>query len=363
LQNGRYSDADISDARILRNTTALQMHSTLYTPDPNLLGTKYGFFDFSDNGQRTLGHSGELPPTMQSLLLILPDQNLGVFVVYNSTGGTDLTPQHLGFQRAFFDHYYPAPAVTPVRPPTNITESTSRFIGSYRWTMGSRTTIMKIIGLFGAVEVKDSGDGTLLLATPFRDWRFVQVEPLYFRQVDGTSGLAFHEDEQGNITYMFTDLMPQFAYEKLDWYEAPGFQMPLVLVCLLAFLSMITAAAIRFIQNRRTKGNQSPTTLGERVAYPFIVGISLLNLLFVLGFALWGEPPAMLLSLTLVAKIVLGLGVLSALLTAGALVYCVLAWKDGYWGIAFRVYYTLLTMAAVAFVWFMNYWNMLGWQY
>jgi CubicO group peptidase (beta-lactamase class C family) len=363
LQNGRYSDADISDARILRNTTALQMHSTLYTPDPNLLGTKYGFFDFSDNGQRTLGHSGELPPTMQSLLLILPDQNLGVFVVYNSTGGTDLTPQHLGFQRAFFDHYYPAPAVTPVRPPTNITESTSRFLGSYRWTMGSRTTIMKIIGLFGAVEVKDSGDGTLLLATPFRDWRFVQVEPLYFRQVDGTSGLAFHEDEQGNITYMFTDLMPQFAYEKLDWYEAPGFQMPLVLVCLLAFLSMITTAAIRFIQNRRTKGNQSPTTLGERVAYPFIVGISLLNLLFVLGFALWGEPPAMLLSLTLVAKIVLGLGVLSALLTAGALVYCVLAWKDGYWGIAFRVYYTLLTMAAVAFVWFMNYWNMLGWQY
>ena len=85
LQDGRYSDANIAEARILKETTAQQMHSTLYTPDPRLLGTAYGFFDFSDNGQRTLGHSGYAPP-MHSLLLLLPDQNLGVFVVYNSDG-------------------------------------------------------------------------------------------------------------------------------------------------------------------------------------------------------------------------------------------------------------------------------------
>ena len=62
LQDGRYSDANIAEARILKESTAQQMHSTLYTPDPRLLGTAYGFFDFSDNGQRTLGHSGEFAP-------------------------------------------------------------------------------------------------------------------------------------------------------------------------------------------------------------------------------------------------------------------------------------------------------------
>ena len=62
LQDGRYSDANIAEARILKETTAQQMHSTLYTPDPRLLGTAYGFFDFSDNGQRTIGHSGESRP-------------------------------------------------------------------------------------------------------------------------------------------------------------------------------------------------------------------------------------------------------------------------------------------------------------
>jgi hypothetical protein len=62
-------------------------------------------------------------------------------------------------------------------------------------------------------------------------------------------------------------------------------------------------------------------------------------------------------------QIVLGLGVTSAVLTIGALVYTVLAWKDSYWGIAGRAYYTLVTVAVVAFVWFMNYWNLLGWRY
>jgi hypothetical protein len=46
-----------------------------------------------------------------------------------------------------------------------------------------------------------------------------------------------------------------------------------------------------------------------------------------------------------------------------ALIYSVLAWKNSYWGIAARVHYTMVTVAAVAFVWFLNYWNLLGWRF
>jgi CubicO group peptidase (beta-lactamase class C family) len=363
LQGGRYSDANIAEARILQESTARQMHSTLYTPDPRLLGVAYGFFDFSDNGQRTLGHSGELPPAMHSLLLLLPDQNLGVFVAYNSAGGGELTPQHLGFQRAFFDHYYPAPAGAPIQPPANFAQRAGRFEGSYRWTMGSKTTIMKIIGLFGTVEISDSGDGTLPLSTPYGEWQFVEVEPLYFRQVDGPFGLVFRENDQGRITHMFTDLMPQFAFEKLDWYETLGFDMALVLGCVLIFLSMIPVAAIRTIRDRRLSSDRKPAPRGAGAAHWIILGICVLNLLFLVGAALWGIPSSLLLDLSLMAKIVLGVGVLSAALTAGALVYAVLVWKNGYWGVAFRGYYTLVTVAAVAFIWFLNYWNLLGWRY
>ena len=62
-------------------------------------------------------------------------------------------------------------------------------------------------------------------------------------------------------------------------------------------------------------------------------------------------------------KLLLTTTVMSALLTAAALVYIILAWKNHYWGIAFRVYYTLVTAAALAFIWFLNQWNLLGWQF
>jgi hypothetical protein len=102
------------------------------------------------------------------------------------------------------------------------------------------------------------------------------------------------------------------------------------------------------------------------VGYWLILGICVLNLLFLVGLVVWGISPIMVTpvqSLSLMTKIVLGLGVLSAVLTVGALVYAVLAWKNSYWSIGSRAYYTLVTVAAVAFVWFLNYWNLLGWRF
>jgi CubicO group peptidase (beta-lactamase class C family) len=367
LQNGRYRDANIAEARILKETTAQQMHSTLYTPDPRLLGTAYGFFDFSDNRQWTIGHSGGSDPIF-TLLLLLPDQNLGVFVAYNSQGGADLTNQHLGFQRAFFDHYYPAPAVKPVPPPANFAQRAGRFEGTYQITGGepgtSETTFEKVGGLLGIprVKISDGGDGTLLFKNPWSEWRFGEVAPLYFRQVNGQFHLFFHEDDQGRITYMYTDITPMFAFEKLAWYETSAFNMALVLGCVLMFLSMIALVLIRFIRNRRQSAYRKPAPRGARAAYQIIVGICVLNLLFVIGTVLWGNPVP-LFGVSLIYKIVLGLGVLSAVLTVGALIYSVLAWKRSYWGIATRVHYTLVTVAAVGFVWFLNFWNLLGWRF
>jgi len=367
LRDGRHGDANTAGARILNERTLRQMHSTLYTPDPRLLGTAYGFFDFSDNGQKTLGHSGGSDP-IWSLLLLLPEQNLGVFVVYNSEGGQDLTNQHLGFQRAFFDHYYPASAVKPIQPPADFAERAGRFEGSYQITGGesgtSETTFEKVGGLFGmgTVEISDSGNGTLLFKNPWAEWRFVVVAPLYFRQIDGPFHLLFQEDDQGRITHMFTDVTPMFAFEKLAWYETRGFNMALAAGCVLAFLSMIAVAAIRFIRNRRQSGYRKADPRGASVAYWIIVGICVLNLLFVTGTVLWGNPVP-LFGVSLIYRIVLGVGVLGAVLTVGALIYSVLAWKRGYWGIATRVHYTLATVAALAFVWFLNYWNLLGWRF
>jgi CubicO group peptidase (beta-lactamase class C family) len=357
------SDANLAQGRILSGSTVEQMHATLYAPDPRLRGTAYGLFDISENGRRTLGHDGD---TMgfKTQLLLLPDENLGIFVAYNGEEASALTLQHFGFQRAFFDHYYSPPAVEPVQPPADFAGRAGRFEGSYRMARAAYTTLEKYRNIMGGVEISDPGDGTLLIQTPWGEWRYVEVEPLYFRQADGASAIVFRADDQGRITHMFMDVAPQFAFEKLKWYEIPGFNMGLVLVCILLFLSVIPVAVIRFIRNRRPGGEPEAAPRGARAAGWILLGICVLNLLFVAGAVLWGEANVTpLFGISPIFKIVLGLGVVSAALTAVALVYTALAWKDRRGSIAGRVYYTLVTAAAVAFVWFLNFWNLLGWRF
>ncbi|HEX6302631.1 MAG TPA: serine hydrolase [Anaerolineales bacterium] len=363
LQGGYYGDAS-TEMRILEEATARQMHSTLYTPDPRIQGTAYGFFDFGDNGQRTIGHTGGTLG-FTTMVLLLPDQNLGVYLVYNSESSGRLTTQHAGFQRAFFDHYYPAPVVEPIQPPADFAQRVDRYVGIYSPTLRHYTTFEKFVNLinpmYPPIEISDPADGTLLYSDRGIEMRLTEVEPLYFRQPDGSFGVVFREDDRGRITHMFADVAPQHAYEKLKWYETASFNVALLLVCILFFLSMIPVAVIRFIRSRRISHDQNPAS---RIANRIIVGISVLNLLFLVGtmlmFSGLGFPRF---GVTLTDKITLGLGVLSALLTVGALVYGVLAWKDRYWSTAYRAYYTLVTIAAVAFVWFLNYWNLLGWRF
>jgi CubicO group peptidase (beta-lactamase class C family) len=365
LQGGFYGDAS-TEMRILEESTAQQMHNTLYTPDPRFLGITYGFFDFSDNGQRTIGHRGYYTP-MNGLLLLLPDQNLGVYVVYNSAGGGSVADPHVGFQKAFYDHYFPAPAVEPLQPPADFAERAGRFVGRYRQTAFPYTSYIKVGGVFGSLieEISDPGDGSLLVTYNGLELRFAEVEPLYFRQIDGLYSIIFREDDQGRITRMFMDPVNFTAYDKLDWYETPGFNTALLLVCVLVFLSTIPFIAIYFIRNRRLRDDRKPTSRGAHAANWIILGVGVLNVLIVaiIAWGAMGGIPSELLDPPLIIKIALGLGVVSTALTFGALVYSVLAWKNSYWGLASRLYYTLVTVAAVAFVWFLNYWNLLGWRY
>jgi hypothetical protein len=39
------------------------------------------------------------------------------------------------------------------------------------------------------------------------------------------------------------------------------------------------------------------------------------------------------------------------------------AWKQGFWGRMARIHYSMVALAALAFVWFLNYWNLLGFRY
>jgi hypothetical protein len=56
------------------------------------------------------------------------------------------------------------------------------------------------------------------------------------------------------------------------------------------------------------------------------------------------------------------LALVSAFLTMGVVVCTFLAWWGRFWSTGWRVHYTLVALAALAFVWELAYWNLLGFR-
>jgi CubicO group peptidase (beta-lactamase class C family) len=347
LQNGRYGEA-----RILEEATARQMQRRLFTHDQRLDGSTYGFFDWTKNGQRIIYHSGE-SSFFRSLLALLPDQHTGLFVSTNSEGGEMLRNLLL---EAFMDRYYPMEP-QPVHPPVDFAKRATRFTGSYQMLRHSYTTWEKVIGLLVPgrlpISISAADDGTLIVG----DRRFVETEPLVFREVDGDAVLIFREDDQGNIKYAYGD--STMAFEKQAWYEAPLVHYVLFATCMLLFISVIIAALVGlFVKRGRTDRRPQPGL--ARAARGALGGAAVLSLAFVALFVI-ATPDAKVLAGEASLLNVLGfISIPLAVLAIGAVVFTVLAWKNQYWGIAGRVYYTLVTLAAVGFVWFLQYWNLLG---
>lgn len=205
-------------------------------------------------------------------------------------------------------------------------------------------------------DVSATEDGLIFLS---KQW--VEVEPLVFHEVGGQQTLIFREDSQGRITHIF--VFPDMAYVKLAWYEATMFHYILVGVSMVIFLSVV-AWPIGALRNR-LEGKKNVGELRSRQARWVAGGMSALYVLFLIGMVIvlsdtqsimYGVLPPLL-------PFVLVLPLLAVVLTIGALGFTVLVWRNRYWGVIGRVHYTLVTLMSLVFIWFLNYWNLLGFRF
>ena len=346
LQNGRYGNT-----RILEEATTREMHRQHFTNHPRLRGRAYGFSEWFENDQRAIFHDGSAPG-FDSRLFLLPDQNMGFLLAYNSNQyllRADLTSQ-------FLDHYYPVQD-QPVasQPSADFQSRVDRFAGGYRSYDYSLHTIEKLLTLFDQIHVTAGGDGTLAVGSSL----YVEVESLLFQRVDGEGYVAFREDDNGHITHMF---IGTGTFEKLPWYETVAFQQTLIGFFVLVLLSACIAWPIGYLFRKQP----SQSTRSSRLARLLAGLTSGLNLMFLIGLALalflidqweftYGMPPVVI--------ALLFIPLLTAILTVGLLVFAVLAWTDNYWSVLGRLHYSLVALAALVFIWFVNYWNLLGFRF
>ncbi len=137
--------------------------------------------------------------------------------------------------------------------------------------------------------------------------------------------------------------------------ETLGGEPPIVLLTallgsLLIFLSALVVWPIAAI--RRQHGSER-RMLPSSAACWLSICMILVNLIFlvVFVFTIMRNPVQLLFGFNSFTLSILLLPLLSIVLTAGLIVFSILAWKESFWGIARRIHYSFTTLAAICYVW------------
>ena len=376
LQDGR-----LGDARILSEQTAQLMHSPLFTADPRIPGMAYGFIESRINGHRILSHGGDTL-VFHSNLWLIPDQNTGIFLTTNGTGGVAVATMLI---YEYFNHYYPAAPSPAPEPSPGFAARVTPYLGTYYSTRSNFTTFERLMAGMPPYNLSLDKKGNLILNVGGGSLQLVEVEPGLLRDPnDANVQVVLRTDEAGQAYILTSDPWP---YMKVPWYGTSDFRDLLVEIALL--LSLVTLAVWsgpavaglwkrkrakhETVENRNMGEPQSqaqvPSHRQSRLPSlaRWVGGLfgPVLVVMFVgLDFLLKAKEPVFGYPLVLIDKpivfyVLMALPYVLAFLALLMVTFTVLAWARPYWNWAGRVHYTVLTLSGLLVLWGLWYWNLL----
>jgi CubicO group peptidase (beta-lactamase class C family) len=331
---GRFMSAQLNSTLLSPAMTAL-MQSTSYTADPRLGGFAHGFMERTINGHRVLMHDGGWE-AFGSLLVLVPDCHLGVFVSSNtSTGVTALANR----MTAFYDRFLPAVASTPVATaPTG-----APVAGFYQLTRHNESTISKLLNLLGPARLTVGADGTV----HFKGKVWTSDGAGLYRAADGSDHLVARDG------YVATDGP---VYQRMSPAETLPVNLVVLVVVLVLGLSGLIALLVAAFRRR-------PLTLwrASRLAAFAAAALALIFLVLLL-VVLLGDTGAYLYGVPLDFRLLLIVPIVVLLGFAGALAGTVAGWRSAHAGVLVRSHQIALLIALAAFTWFTWQWNLIGWH-
>ena len=362
LQLGRYGNE-----RILGEVAAREMQSPQFRPAPGVSALCLGIYETPLNGLRIIGHAGDTV-FFHSNLFIIPKEQVGLFITCNSPGGS---PLRNDFRAAFLERYYPSQDAP--RPPKKETgQRIPALEGTYESMIYNTSTIEKYFLPLLQFTMKATPNGTLMASFQKYVSEIEEVKPYTFRSVDGIQ--AFHGDQvfvsnsEGHVTQYYLANAPFMPFKRIPLHATARFTDVVKTICLALFLSVLIWP-VGAIISRRRKLKERDIPVFRRTARWIAGSAAILMLLFVLLLSMMMNQTNLVerfftsITVPLPLILLLVMPVIAAILTFFVIPLAVLAWLKKYWTFQGRIHYTLVTAALVAFIWWLNFYNLLGWKF
>jgi CubicO group peptidase (beta-lactamase class C family) len=343
LGNGK-----LDGVQVINESVVAELHTTRFTHHPKLPGIAYAFDEAFWGGKRILAKGGGAPGFTNRMIL-LPDQGVGVYFVYNRDSSVRLTGK---LEQAFLERFYPAsqPSIGDEVPATDPQEM-ARYTGYYiNLNDYSASTIEKVQALMEQEQAMLDEQGRLNVfgGTPLR------MDRNLFQWPESGNYVVFGEDEAGNVDYLFAS---RTAYARMPWIETFPVQMGLLGFALVLF---ITALLGWFVSALKRQGKSYALSGSVSLIYVgFLVGMGLLLAPVFAG----ADPPwALSFAPTTALLVLLALPLLGVAVTLLLAWQVVRSWREKRAVQFVRIHNTLILVASLAFLFFLHTWNLLGYR-
>ncbi|MEM1145185.1 MAG: serine hydrolase domain-containing protein [Pseudomonadota bacterium] len=211
LNKGAYGGTQILSAASWE-----QMSAPLFRNGPYADANAHGFWTHMYSGYEGLNHGGSINE-FKSMLVIVPELDLGFFISTNTGSGSKLRE----LPKRVIEHFYPTDDLPLPLPPGDFNDRASLYVGDYLGTRRNKERFDRIFTVFsGAMSVSSSGDGYLVFSRNGSSRRYVEVEPHVFESLEDRSRVQFKLDESGKVQWLVPSGGSQ-AFEPPEFFERP----------------------------------------------------------------------------------------------------------------------------------------------
>ena len=188
------ANGELDGQRILKPETVAQMLNTVTAYDPRQNGIALGFYEETRNGVRIVGHGGDTI-YFHSDLHLVPGENLGFFVSYNSAGKAP-TPPRSPLWAKFMDRYYPVSDTNALPAKDAVKGLTAADVeGSYLSSRRADTSLLRLLTELGQPTVTPREDGSITVDA----FTTLSGQPRVFHPAG--DGLFLEKHGQGKLVF------------------------------------------------------------------------------------------------------------------------------------------------------------------